>query len=97
MDERERKGLSPEHHGEMNHPLSTGFWKEKGITLEDRVKELREEYAGDDVARQQLDVYEGGNNEYHTQLKKYVEAFKSGNLEQQNKLEQWFKTNYPDI
>ncbi len=93
----ERKGLSPEHHEEVNHPSYTDFWKERGISAQDRIKQLKEEYLGDNIAQQQLDIYDEDENEYHTQYRKYVKAFKNGDLEQQKELEQWFKTNYPDI
>ncbi len=92
----ERKGLSPEHHEEVNNPSDTEFWEQRGITAGERIKQLREEYVGDDIARQQLDAYEG-DNEYHAQHCKYVKALINGDLEQQKELEQWFKTNYPDI
>jgi len=93
----ERKGLSPEHIEEVNHPSYTDFWEEKGITHEDRVTQLREMYSGDDKARQQLDLYDEHDNEYHQHNRRYIKALVSDDFEQQKELEQWFKTNYPDI
>ncbi len=87
-------GLKPEHHGDLNRPEIVYPGGEEARTA--RIAQLRQEYAGDSRAQQQMDVYEGGN-EYSKHLSEYVEAMKSGNLARQKELEDWFHTNYPDL
>ncbi len=84
-------GLSPKDHGFLN-----------GLNLlpiEERRKiyaEKRSLYAGDKVALQQIDVYDG-DTLYHTQLRKFTDALKSGDTKTEAELQAWFDENYPDI
>ena len=87
-------GLRPEHHGDLNRPEIVYPGGEDARKA--RITELRQEYAGDTRALQQIDVYEG-DNEYSRHMRQYVEAMKSGNLQKQQELEEWFHTNYPDL
>lgn len=84
---KKSSGLSPEHHSELN--------KVPGRDPP-RYDELRNKYAGDGVAQQQIDVYDG-NTEYHDHLQAYTGALKSGNGAGERREEQWFESNYPDI
>ena len=90
----EKKGLSGQHHGDLNRPEIVYPGGEEARTT--KIAQLRQEYADDSKAQQQIDVYQG-NNEYSRHMSQYVEAMKSGNLTKQNELEEWFHTNYPDI
>jgi len=90
----EKKGLSGQHHGELNRPEMVFPGGEEGKSA--RIAQLRQEYAGDTRALQQIDVYEG-NNEYSRHLSAYVEAMKNGNSTRQKELEEWFHLNYPDL
>lgn len=84
---KKKSGLSPEHHGELN--------KVSGIDSA-RYDELRGEYAGDEAAQQQIDVYDRGT-EYHGHLRAYSGALESGDAAGESREEQWFGDNYPDI
>ena len=88
-------GLSPEHHGDLNR--ATEVYPGGKDARAKRLTQLREQYAGDRVALQQLDVYSDEDNAYHQALRKYKAAILSGNITLQSKLEEWLKENYPDI
>lgn len=79
-------GLRPEHHGELNLPNVPSS----------RLDVLREEYAGDSKAQQQIDVYDP-TTEYHEKIAEYVQAIKEGNKERMAELDDWFGEYYPDI
>jgi hypothetical protein len=80
-------GLSRQHHSELNavYNVKPG-----------RYDELRQQYAQDPVALQQIDVYDGSTL-YHVKLNEYANALKSKDFATEKKLEQWFKDHYPDI
>lgn len=80
------RGLSPEHHGELNR---------MGISAA-RYYELRREYEGNLVAQQQIDVYDPAT-EYHKRMEEYIEAVKSSDEKTIEELESWFGEHYPDI
>lgn len=80
------KGLKPKHHGELN----------KVDVPKSRLNQLRVEYEGDNVAQQQIDVYDG-STKYHDKLHKYKKAIKSDDAHQEGVLSKWFKKFYPDI
>ena len=92
---RERKGLLPQHHGELNKPSEVfpGGVERKSA----RVADLRKKYSADPVALQQIDVYDPVPNEYHRHMKLFIEALKSGDTARENELNAWFKEHYPDI
>ena len=75
-----KKGLKPEHHGELHHPG----------TAQDRFNELRQEYAGNKWAQRQIDIYDP-SSQYHPKLREFVEALKSGNREKEEELDEWFR------
>jgi len=79
-------GLRPEHHGELN----------KLNVSSSRFDVLREEYAGDSKAQQQIDVYDP-LTEYHEKMAEYIQAIKEGNEERMTELEDWFGEHYPDV
>lgn len=88
------RGLSPEHHGQLNIPQEVypGGKEAKNVLI----KKLRTQYTDDPKAQQQIDVYTG-NQEYMTKIRQYVEAHKQDDKEAITELEAWFKENYPDI
>ena len=90
----ERKGLSGQHHGELNRPVEV--FEGGADAKAQRIALLREEYADDSKALQQIDVYEG-SNEYSEKLTAFVGTLKSGNTGLQRRLTKWFRTHYPDI
>ena len=96
MDKEIKKGLTPEDHKLANNPSWSSFWKECGVDKEDFVKTLREKYAGDDIARQQIDVY-SENPEYVRHIRDLVLSLKSGDQNEQEIAKLWLATNYPDI
>ena len=79
-------GLSRQHHGELNR---------LGISRR-RFQELREEYANDSVALQQIDVYDG-STEYNIKLMEFVDAVKNKDEVSERRLAERFNTYYPDI
>lgn len=92
--DKERKGLSGEHHGDLNRP---GYVYPGGDEARnERIDELRQLYNDDNVALQQIDVYDG-RTEYHAKLHEYRDALMSGNVGEQARLDEWFNKNYPDI
>jgi hypothetical protein len=90
----EKKGLKPEHHGDLNRPSEVYPGGQEARA--ERIGQLRKEYEGDTRAQQQIDIYEPGN-EYHRRVYEYREALMNGNLAKQKELEAWFNQNYPDI
>jgi len=79
-------GLTPNHHGELNRRgISPGHYDA-----------LREEYIGDAVAQQQIDVYDG-STEYHDHFRDLVSALKSGDAVMENQEVEWFERYYPDV
>lgn len=87
-------GLKPQHHGELNVPGQV--FKGGKEAKAKKITELRQEYANDPVALQQIDVYEG-DNEYSHHLQLFVKALKSGDAAKEAELDAWFKEHYPDI
>lgn len=86
-----RKGLSPKHHLELNDPYYVypgGFEAKKK-----RLDELRQEYADDELALQQIDAYDS-ETELHIKLREYTMALKTQDEAAMTKLEEWFNTNY---
>ncbi|MFI5241316.1 MAG: hypothetical protein ACHQUA_02670, partial [Microgenomates group bacterium] len=61
-----------------------------------KIAELREEYREDHVAQQQLDAQDPFSL-YHIKLREFGEALQSGNTPKASEIEEWVKTNYPDI
>ncbi len=80
-------GLSKKHHKELNQVLSVS---------PGRYDELREKYANDPVALQQIDVYDP-STEYHQKLKQFVWSLQSGDEKKEAELRKWFEKHYPDI
>lgn len=87
-------GLKPKHHGELNKTALVYPGGEKAYNQ--RVEQLRSEYAGDKVALQQIDVYDG-RTEYHDKLQEFIQAIKSKDSKKEAELQAWFDKNYPDI
>lgn len=79
-------GLTPEHHGELN----------KHNTSRERFAELRQQYADDKRALQQIDIYDP-ETEYHAKIKRYFTACKANDTEAMAELEAWFDWYYPDV
>ena len=79
-------GLRPEHRGELN----------KMNVPSSRYDELREEYAGDSKAQQQIDVCDP-LTEYHEKMAEYIQATREGNKERIAELDDWFAKHYPDV
>lgn len=90
------RGLSPDHHEEINHPRQEDFWEVKGITREERIMQLRQEYIDNEVAQQQLDVYSLEEN-YTKRLDEYIRALKSGNQELCDHLLNNLRRDYPGL
>lgn len=90
----EKKGLIPQHHGDLNRP---SIVYPGGKEARDaRIAQLRQEYTDNSVAQQQIDVY-ADDTEYHAKLREFTEALKSGNTAKEAELDAWFKEHYPDI
>jgi len=53
---RERKGLLPQHHGDLNRPSEVYPGGIEGKNA--RIADLRKQYSDDPVALQQIDVYD---------------------------------------
>ena len=87
-------GLKPTHHGDLNRP--SVVYPGGKEARDRRIATLRAEYAGDKVAQQQIDVYDG-DTEYHNKLREFVTALKTGNSAKEAELYAWFKEHYPDI
>lgn len=85
-------GLKPKDHGFLNG-IHCRFSKEeqRGILAKKRA-----EYAGDPVALQQIDVYDG-DTEYHVKLREFIGALKSGDIKREQELQRWFDEHYPNI
>jgi hypothetical protein len=90
----EKKGLIPQHHGDLNRPSLTYPGGKEARDV--RIAQLRQEYAGNSVAQQQIDVY-ADDTEYHTKLDEFKNALMSGDIAKEAELEAWFKEHYPDI
>jgi hypothetical protein len=78
-------GLSRKHHGELNRGASRA-----------RYDQLRREYAGDSVAQQQIDVYDGSTS-YHDHLRSLRDAYANRDKAAIHREEAWFRRNYPDV
>jgi hypothetical protein len=76
--------LTRVHHGELN----------KMNVPAGRYDELRREYAGDQRALQQIDVYDPCT-EYNANLRELVTALRTRN--DTSVLEAWFSEHYPGI
>ena len=86
------QGLSPKDHGYLNNLNLLSAGKQRRIFA---VK--RKEYAGDPVALQQIDVYDG-ESPYSPKIREYCDALSANNNPTLiAELEAWFKTNYPAI
>ena len=83
---RKGGGLASRHHAELNKPK----------VPRSRFNKLRHRYSGNQVAQQQIDVYDG-NTEYHSHLRSLSQAFKSGNTATENRETKWLEDNYPDV
>jgi hypothetical protein len=87
-------GLKPNEHGDLNIPsiVYPGGKNARDI----RIAELRTAYVDDQIALQQIDVYDD-STEYHVKLDQFKQALMSGNTCMEAELEAWFKKYYPDI
>lgn len=79
-----KKGLSRKHHGELN-----ALTARRG-----RHDELREQYAGDDLAQEQIDVYDP-ETEYHDHIEALVRAVEAGDEKAESRQDRWFRKHYP--
>jgi len=79
-------GLAPVHHRELNSWLCPSY----------RYDELREVYATDRVAQQQIDVYDP-DTAYHTHIRRFRDAVRDGNADVEAKEHKWLKQYYPDV
>lgn len=84
-------GLKPKDHGFLNGLVNVPEEEKRKIYAQKRA-----EYAGDPVAQQQIDVYDG-DTEYHDKLSEFVDAVQSGDSKKEGILSSWFKKHYPDI
>jgi hypothetical protein len=89
-------GLTREEHGDLNIPTSVypGGEEAKNMKI-DMLRALYQE-RGNSTALQQLDVYDG-RSEYIMKFEQLTQAAISGDIEKQNTLLEWYRTNYPDI
>jgi hypothetical protein len=95
MGNPEKKGgLSPQDHGDLNRP--SNVYPGGQEARDARLAELRDHYAGDPRARQQIDVYDS-STVYHDKLRKFTEALKSGDTARVAQLQAWFDEHYPDL
>jgi hypothetical protein len=79
-------GLNPAHHGELN----------RMDAAPSRLAELREEYADDPVALQQIDVYDP-DTEYYDHFLAYKDALLSGDSSVEAAELNWLTEHYGDI
>ena len=79
-------GLSPAHHAELN----------KLGASDERLAQLRHQYANDPVALQQIDGYDN-TSPYLAQFAQYLRALKTGDRDAEAEAEAWVKEHYPDI
>ncbi len=84
-------GLKPKDHGFLNGLHLRSKDEQRKIFAQ-----KRSEYAGDPVAQQQIDVYDG-DTEYHVKMREFSDALKSGNSQKEAELDAWFKEHYPNI
>jgi hypothetical protein len=88
------KGLSPEHHQQLNNPeiVFPGGTQAK-IAL---INQLRDQYREDEVAIQQIDVYDV-RSEYHIHFRLLRQALLNNNQEVIEAEYAWLAEHYPDI
>jgi len=80
-------GLSKKHHGELN----------KCNVSRERFDELRRQYATDDKALQQIDVYDG-DSPYHPKFRIFRDAlFGRVDRDEGERAYDWLRRHYPDI
>jgi len=84
-------GLKPVDHGFLNGLHLKSKEEQRKIYAQKRT-----EYAGDPVAQQQIDVYDG-DTLYHDKLRELTDALKSGDTAKEAVLDAWFKEHYPNI
>jgi len=92
---KERGGLLPEQHGDLNRPCLIYPGGAEARTA--RIAELREKYSNDPKALQQIDVYDHNPNEYHHKNGQYRKALISNDTAMIEELETWFRQHYPDL
>lgn len=85
------EGLLPTDDGYLNGLVNIPVEEKRAIYAQKRTQ-----YAGDSVALQQIDVYDG-ETIYHDKLSEFISAIKSGNTQKQTEIESWMKEHYPDI
>lgn len=85
------EGLKPEDHGLLND-LSFLDSKRKKRKI---YAEKRREYVDNPKALEEIDIYDGETEPYHSKINEYVESFKSHDEVKQKELEAWFKEHYP--
>jgi hypothetical protein len=78
--------ITRQHHAELNKVSSTPA----------RFAELRREYAGDRVAQQEIDAYDG-ESPYHLKYTAYLAALREGRHTEVGELNRWLKEHYPDV
>lgn len=80
-------GLSKQHHQELNtHRVPA-----------QRYNELRQQYANDAQALQQIDAYDPNAEQYHAMLCKYREALKVCDEITAVACEAWFNEHYGEL
>lgn len=88
-------GLSPQEQGEL-HQMDDSF-PGGAVARRSRIAQLRSRYRNSPQAQQQLDVFEGGDNQYHQKLRLLIAAITKGDEVAQAELLAWFRKYYPDI
>ncbi len=76
-------GLSRNHHGQLN---------KMGITHD--YDAMRQEYASDPLALEQIDIYDG-NSAYHKHNAKLRCALKTSDASAEGREDAWFQEHYP--
>lgn len=91
---KEKKGLSSEHHGELN---VTSELFPGGIEAKwKRIDDLRKEYSANPAALQEIDIYDCRKREYRDKLKMLMNAVKVGDTNKEEELMSWFQEHYGD-